>query len=324
MEVERMNTGVVQVPVALLRHPDQTPHTKLVWMAQQIQPDATPARVEALTGLCRHTVLKGLARITAAQWPHGGPRVKMPLALLAERSVGARAKILYGLLQTLPSFRWRRGKFSFPELSSHTGIDANTLRRAMHELSGAGWISLRQKNRLRPITFALGTPQQQRAEAEAALAARRIDRARHKGETIMHEYLSLLIDSTEFANTTKPSFLVNPETQELLELDRFYDKLMLAFEFHGDQHDRATERYTAKEVSEQHQRDLYKAGLCTYAGIHLIILRAEDLELQRLIGKLSRFAPMRNLAGHERLIEKLEEASLCYWAETQAARRAGK
>lgn len=318
-----MKNRVIQVPVSLLHHPNQTAHTKLVWMGLRLEPDAGPAKLEVVTGLSRHTVLTGLARLAASQLPHGGPRVKMPAALLAERGVGPRAKMLYGLLQTLPSFRWTHGKFSYADIIIQTNISENTLRRAMNELVDSGWVSLRRKNRLSLITFTLGTPEQRRSEAEAARARKRIDRARHKGEAIMHEYLSLLIDDTDYANNSRPSFLVNPDTQELMELDRYYGTLKVAFEFHGDQHDRASGRYTQKQVDDQHRRDLFKAGLCTYGDIHLIIVRAEDLSLQQMIRKIDRFVPLRKVAGHEQLIDVLEDASMCYLAETQAARRSG-
>jgi hypothetical protein len=248
----------------------------------------------------------------------------MPAALLADRSLGARAKVIYGLLQTLPGFRRQHGTFTYADLGSHTNINLNTLRRAIGNLDDAGWVRLTRQNSRSPIRFWLGTPDQRRKEAEVSLARRRIDLAENKGEAIMHEYLSLLIDSTDFAKNTKPSFLVNPETQELLELDRYYESLKVAFEFNGDQHERAGGRFTQKQVNQQRRRDLIKAGLCTYAGVHLIIVRAEDLDLNRLIGKIHRFAPLRKLEGHEFLIEVLDDYSCRYYGKTQEARRAGE
>jgi len=151
----------------------------------------------------------------------------VPVALLAERSAGARAKLLYGLLQTVPGCRGRSGQFTYTALSSLTQLDRNTL-----------------------------------------------------------------------------------------ELDRFYEPL-LAFEFNGAQHYRTTGRYTQAEADAQHFRDLIKAGICLYRGIHLVVIHPEDLSLQGLIKKIGGSAPLRSLDGQEPIIDLLETASLCYIASAR-------
>ncbi|HEY3365256.1 MAG TPA: hypothetical protein VGK74_09405 [Symbiobacteriaceae bacterium] len=187
---------------------------------------------------------------------------------------------------------------------------------------GAGWVQVTQASRLSPIHFTLGSPELTRGQVEAEVAGRRLKRAKFGGEAFMQEYLSLLIDSDQFTDTARPGFLVSPQTGERLELDRFYPP-NVAFEFNGAQHYRRTARHSQEEADAQHLRDLIKAGICLYRGIHLVIIRTDDLSLQGMTSKIGQSMPLRNLAGHEPLIVLLEDASLTYRASAEAARKSG-
>jgi len=306
----------------MLLDPAQTASAKVVWMALQLHPAARSAELEVHTGLSRHTVLSGMGQVTAGHHPTGGFRVRVPGALLAERTVGAPAKVLYGLLQATPNFRGQVGQFTYAGLHSLTQLGRNTLKRAIAELVGAGWVQVTQAGRLSPIHFTLGSPERKRSQAEAAEAVRRLKRAKFGGEALMQEYLSLLIDSDQFTDNARPGFLVNPLTRERLELDRFYLP-NVAFEFNGTQHYHATGRFSQEEADAQHLRDLIKAGICLHRGIHLVIVQAEDLSLQGMTKKIGPLMPLRNLVGHEPLINLLENAGLTYYASVDAARKSG-
>src|SRR2546428_13350012 len=104
---------MVQVPVSLLLDPDQTPTTKVLWIAMRLSPAAGTTALAVQTGLSRHTVLSGRGQVMACNRSLGGRRVKVPGALLAERAVGAQAKILYGLLQATPNFQGQGGDFTY-------------------------------------------------------------------------------------------------------------------------------------------------------------------------------------------------------------------
>jgi hypothetical protein len=314
-----MDKHVAYVPAALLLDPHLTAATKVLWMALRLYPGAGLADLEARTGLSRPTLRRGLTGAAARLRPPAGPRVRVPAVLLAEPGLGAGAKVLYGQLQATSSFRGQSGRFTYANLGVQTGLSRQALRAAMAELTGAGWVSLTQKNRLSPIRFALGSPAWRRSLAEAAAAQRRLKRAQYAGEAIMHEYLSLLIDSDEFIDNARPGFLVNPLTCERLEFDRFYPKARVAFEYHGAQHFHETEAFSKETVDSQRVRDLIKAGLCVYHGIDLVVIDADCLSLQGISGKLGGRMPLRSLAGHEGLIGLLEEASIAYVAKARAA-----
>ena len=315
-----MENSLIQVPVSLLLDPGQTAATKVVRIALRQYANAGPAELERRTGLSRHTVLRGKGRAIAGNRASGGPRVNVPAALLADRTVKAQAKVLYGLLQVTPNFGGRGGQFTYTTLCALTRLGRNTLKRAVAQLVGAGWLQTNQRSRVSPLQFTLGNPELAQSEAEAEVAGRRLKRVRFGGEAIMQEYLSLLIDSDEFTDNARPGFLVNPLTSERLELDRFYPP-KVAFEFHGAQHFRSTGRFTQAQVDAQHLRDLIKAGICLYRGIQLVIISADDLSLQGIARKIGQTMPLRDLAGHEPLIDLLEDASLTYGAAANAVRQ---
>ncbi len=314
-----MENRILHVPISLLLDPDQNASTKLIWMALRLRPGASPADLLAQTGLSRHTVRTGTIQAKAYTCTPGGPKTRVPARLMAEPEVGPQAKVLYGILQGTPGFREPSGEFTYATLCSLTGLGRNTLRKAMAELAKTGWIQTAQASQFKPIRFTLGTPEQWSCQAEVAAARRRLRRGRFGGEAIMQEHLSLLIDSDQFTDNARPGFLINPLTGERLELDRFYPP-NVAFEYHGAQHFGATERFTQAEADAQHVRDLIKAGICLYRGIHLVIITAEDLTLEGMIRKIGQCMPLRNLAGREPLIDLLEEASLTYRASIPARR----
>jgi hypothetical protein len=316
-----MSDRMVYVPVSRLLDPTMTAATKVIWMALCLQPKATPRELQAQTGLSRPTVEHGLAQLAVSKGTPGGPKAKVPGPLLADRTVGPQAKALFGLLQTTPNFKGQAGQFTFTSLSALTRLGPNTLKRAMAELAGAGWVELAQESRVSPIVFTLGPRELRRSQQEAAVARRRLKRAQNGGEAIMQEYLSLLIDSNQFTDNARPGFLVNPQTGERLELDRLYLP-NLAFEFNGAQHYGQTERFTQAEADAQRLRDLIKAGICLYQGVHLVIIHGEDLSVQGMTKRIGQAMPLRSLAGQEPLIEVLEEASLLYRAAAGEGGRA--
>jgi len=313
-----MTERMVRVPISRLLDAEMTPATKLIAIALRLNPAATPGEIQEQTGLSRPTVERWIDKVPRTN--PGGPKAIIPSALLADRKVGTQAKVVYGLLQAIPSFRGRSGQFTYDSLSLPTGLSANTLRRAMADLAGAGWVSLRQSSRVSPITFSLGTPELRRSQFTAAVAKRRLKRSHHAGEAIMQEYLSLLIDSTQFTDNARPGFLINPLTGERMEFDRLYRE-NVAFEFNGGQHYGATELVTQASSDSQHLRDLIKAGICLYRGIQLVIIHAEDLSVRGMLKKIGQTMPLRSLVGQAPLIELLEEASLPYRAEAAAGAR---
>lgn len=259
----------VRVSVPLLLDSRLTAAAKLLWLtmfAAGTWP-ATRARLGRQAGLNHITVRRALAQLAATGWysENGGPIappncawVEIPDRLLSAPAPGARAKLMYGILQTVPGFEQRRGQARLNFLSQYTGLDPLTIRQAVGQLVEHRWLKISKAGRLSPIAFSLWAPDREQSEDEAALAEQRIrtavSRQTGHGEAVMREYLSLLIDSDEFTNNARPGWLINPQTNELLELDRYYPP-KVAFDYNGLQHYETTDRYPdAKEPWRPHPR----------------------------------------------------------------------
>lgn len=319
---------VVQVPATLISDPVLSPAAKLIWMILRLGDPPDSARTTVLerrSGLSRKTVSKAMAELVAAGRYPADPvtgtaeRVRMPAGLLMDQRVGIRGRILYGHLQRVPGFRHPAGQFTYPCLSDLTGDDLKTVRRAVSALAAAGWLQVTQENQRRPLRFHLRDPWIDRGRAEAERAGRRLEEASFRGEALMREYLSLLVDSEDFEDNATPGFLVNPLTGERMQLDRFYPP-GVAFEFNGPQHYGATERYSEADAAKQRCRDLIKTGICATRGIRLAVIHPEDLALERMREKIGSGLPLRDLNGHEQWIAFLESVSRRY---RSAAKRKG-
>ncbi|MFZ5826371.1 MAG: ArsR family transcriptional regulator [Bacillota bacterium] len=314
-----MSAQVIQVPVSLLLCQDLPASAKVVWMASRLRLPAEPAGtgwLSAVTGLSRPTVLSGKARLLALEWDPTGPgaparTVPIPVALVTNSNLRAQSRVLYGVLLLIPSFCHPGGHFTYEELARLAQVSPKTTARAVDELVRAEWIKVERTNRLARIHYELTFPGFARGLTAMAKAQHRLEKARHYGEALMREYLSLLVDSEQYEDNATPGFLVNPRTLEHLQLDRFYPP-SVAFEFNGPQHYRATARYSASEVAGQRERDYIKLGICVSRGISLVIIHPEDLSLAGMQRHVGNLLPRRNLTGYELLVDYLEAESRSY------------
>ena len=315
-----MKPAVIKVPGALLLDRNLAPSAKLLWVTHQVldQHPVTPGRLESRTGLSRHTVLKGLARLSAAGWRPGVPNeaarnlASLPEELLFDRTVGVQARLLYGCLQLLPGYRHRTGAFTYVQLADLTGVSLSTLTRSVRALAETGWIQTTQPNKFCPIQFTLSNSVAARHDGEVGHAARRLEEADYKGEAIMREYLSLIVNNDEFEDNASPGFLINPFTNQEMQFDRYYPP-RVALEFQGPQHYGPTARYSSQaKVQKQQARDYIKAGIAKERGITLITVHPGDLTLQGMLKKTAGLLPLRPLKGHQPLLTFLEAVSRGY------------
>lgn len=324
-----MRSKEVKAPAAILVDRTLPATARLLWLVCQLPAAKTPVspqQLQALSGLTRHTILRGLACLESTGWLKDGnlapPDAALPIDLLLDKRLGVQAKLAYGALQLLPQFKKGAGRFIYTELSTLMGLSLVPVRTAIRELETHRWLTLSQANKFQPIHFTLGNPVLSRQAGEVEAAELRLTEAGYTGEAIMHEFLSLIVDSNEFEENARPGFLVNPYTDELMEFDRYYPP-RVAFEFNGPQHYGPTDRYPSKaDAWKQEGRDLMKIGICVRRGITLITLHAEDLCLETIRQKVDGLLPLRDLAGHEGLIDLLERAGRdCRRAEDRRRNR---
>lgn len=312
------------MPLALVLDRNLNASAKLVWLVLAVHAtgagEVDAASVTAWSGLDRRTVRSALDRLAAGGWrtdPTPGPAsARFPAALVADGGLSAQARILYGQLQAIPQQPEQARSFTYATLSQLTGAGPNTLKLAAAHLVRAGWLTLAQANRRSPIRFTLLNPVAGQAGDNLARARRRLARAGFKGEALMREYLSLLVDSVDYEDDAAPGFLVNPFTGERLELDRHY-AAGVGFEFNGAQHYRETELSTWEETVRQVGRDAMKAFMCRSRGIKLVVVHPEDLSLAGMRAKVGDQLPLRDLAKDGPLIRLLQGMAEGYQAKAQ-------
>lgn len=320
-----MSRLFIRAPASLLLAPELSPHAKLIYMVRAAFPEQTRQSTTALarlSGISRPGVRTALAQLAAAGWllprspnrqpaSRAGapePRAKaaeIPTDLLTETAPRVRARLLYGLLQLTPRFSHPSGLCSHQELLALTDTSPNTLRACLRELQRSGWLRTTRRNKHAEIRFTLAHPLLDRSRAEGVLAEQRLTESGFTGESLMREFLNLLVDSDQFEDGARPGFLVNPFTDERMEFDRFYPP-SVALEFNGRQHYEETEQISAAQSRRQQGRDLMKHGICKLRGIELVVVHREDLTLEGMKAKVKGLLPLRDLRGQEPLIEYLE------------------
>lgn len=322
-----MKLTTVHVPLALLKHPDLTASAKLLWMAARLDPATPdPAQLEQLTRFSHPTIKKGLAELSAAGWSPSAaglpppPTVPMPGHLVIDRRVCVLGRLLYGFLQATPGFAGSEGSFTHTGLSGLAGVSPKPVREAIPDLTKTGWLIIRKFSQMAPIPFTLCYPERDRRQAESDQFMERFNEAARKGEHLMKEYLNLLIDSDEYTDNTRPAYLVNLQTGELMEFDRLYHA-GVAFEFNGPHHDGATETVSAAQSHQQQIRDCLKHGVAAQRGMRLITIRAADLSLEVMQAKVAGTGlPLRDPSDHDLLTTAIEQQAGDYraWARSKS------
>lgn len=334
-----MKADVVQAPASLLLDPELSATAKLVWMVWSLLTACGPVNISLLaarSGLSRVPVRQSLAQLASAGWlstaslnravaidrSPSDARATITGDLLQSVRIGVQARVLFGILQVLPVCRNRTGQFTYPQLSGMAPLSLNTARRAVHELVGWGWLKVTQEHRTAPIQFALSNPVVAASEAEVVRVRKRLEAAPLLGKALMHEYLSLLIGSLEYWDSSRMGFLLDPFTEEPMELDRYYSKLEVAFEFDDPREYDALARRSAGAAAKHLAQTYIKLGICLTRNIRVVTVRPADLTLpamQELIGEL---LPLRDLQGQEPLITFLEKESEKYRVSAEACKLA--
>lgn len=335
-----MQVAYVQIPRQLLFDPKLSISSKVVWMALQLEVTARSAthccyaRLARQMGVSRPTVYKAIRELTSAGWhPLRPPKrvakpvaqqpwVRIPAHLLTDTSVPINAKIFYGMLKAYertlrPEPEGKRICFTYTSLAKLVNWHRKTVSKAVRALAVAGWLKVQRRSRRAPAYCAFKDPRLAPSEAEVERIKRRLNKAPFLGEAIMREYLTLIVDSEEYEDNASPGFLVNPLTDERLQLDRYYPP-SVAFEFNGPQHYGPTEQYSSEQVTQQRVRDLIKIGICATRGITLKVVHAQDLTLSKMREIAGNLLPLRDLSREGPRIAYLEHVARSY---RRAARR---
>lgn len=236
--------------------------------------------------------------------------VSLPADLVWDLSVPAPAK---GLYLVLVGFGEREEaaaeaiSVSLRDLLVPAGWkDPKTLRRWLAVLEKTGWIRAEEDGaRLR---ISLTTPREQ----ALARATERLGTAKFKGEALMREWLTLLVDRDDYEDNARPPFLRNPLTGQVMEYDRFYPPAV-AFEFNGPQHYGTTEQFPdRREARMREALDAIKLGLSVRHGVQVIVVHPQDLTLGGMRGKIEGILPVRQVPEGDPVAQYLGKVSTAY------------
>lgn len=235
----------------------------------------------------------------------------VPLALI-NAELPLEARFLYILLLSKCEGRTRQWCGSQVSLARDLKLDRLTLRKYIRALEQAGWLHLEHAG---PggTTFTLRNPILEQREALLQRVQARVAGASLKGETLMREWLDLLVASTEYDNNARLGSIRNPATDACLEFDRYYFKERVAIEFNGPQHYGPTDAFPdPRAAGETMARDYIKKALCQEHGIHLIILTARDLNFKAIREKVGGLLPLREVPRDDPVLRYLTQVSERY------------
>ena len=186
------------------------------------------------------------------------------------------------------------------------------VRRAVKALVGAHWINARQVNQLTPIYYELANPQLAYCRQKCAKIQRQLDVEDNYGETICREMVLLLVNPKEYTVNPRPSWLTNPHTGMIMEIDLFIEENNLAVEYQGEQHFNPTSFASQEEVDKQKVRDNIKAKILKSRVSDWVQVTVEDLSVDKMERRLKDLVTLRNLNGFDMIVEFLDHVGLRY------------
>lgn len=301
---------------------DLTSSTKAVWLAMQLDHAAKPSQrqLSRMTGISRPTISKALVRLAASGRPSIAPeakglsqtRVWIDRDLITDKRLPAMARVIYCILLGLRRKKRTDLLASYAKIAKVLGLQARTVRRAILRLVEVGWLGLSQRSQRAPLRFSFPNPKTARQAADVRRAEHRLHKSKYRGETLALLWCDNLVDSTNYVDDYFPQAFTNPNTNELLQADRYYFDQKVAIEFNGPQHDGPTGLFPEPVARAQIARDRVKQQICDRLGIGLITLRPEDLTLRQMKQILGRFLPLRPLSPTEPILAFLERKSRLY------------
>src|SRR5690606_35243868 len=131
---------------------------------------------------------------------------------------------------------------------------ARTVRKSIRQLVDAGWLAMHRKNRKAKLVISFPNPKLALERAQVRRAQMRLKKTKAVGETLMREYLDVMVEADKYKDDYAPAALTNPHTNELLDFDRYYVDEHVAVEFNGPQHDGPTERFPEEVARKQMER----------------------------------------------------------------------
>lgn len=322
-----MATTTVSVQLSYLLRSDLTAPRKLVWMALRLDRHLkrvklySPTRIQRRIGVSRPTIRRALVGFREPWKPQWDPdlqklariQVRVKAQLITDKTLPPMARVVYCVLLGL-----RRLK-RFDILSSYAGIASvlrlqpRTVRRAILQLVGAGWLAVSQKNQRAPLHFSFPDPKETQRRSAIRRIKQRLEKAKYHGEALTLLWCDTLVACDHYKDDHFPEHFTNPFTNERLQADRFYFLGNgVAVEFNGPQHDGPTAMYSEAQAKAQIARDQLKQQISARQKIPLVTIRPEDLTYRRMHELLGKALPLHSIPADDPVVEYLEYRSKRY------------
>ncbi|MCR4427287.1 MAG: hypothetical protein NUW23_14065, partial [Firmicutes bacterium] len=203
---------------------------------------------------------------------------------------------------------------SVESISLSMAMPKETVRRAVKELTAAGWaIDGRQPGR-RALVVYPAFPKRVETVIINGLKYDK-DRAVNYGEWLMRAFCDVLFATDDYIDLSRPPWLRNLKTKARLEIDREYLGHHVGFEFQGPQHYKTSpDEQDDAELNEQRIRDALKYRQCSLRGVTLIEITANHLTRDEMLAKADGRLPLTVYARmpDSRLLDAIEDISADY------------
>ena len=181
---------------------------------------------------------------------------------------------------------------SVRHLSDLLKVDLKTALKVCRSLEKAGWLTLRNEGRrLKPEAMVPSHVESRLATEMKSV----ISLMPFKGEAVSRALADWIVTpSVKLVFGARPSFLINANTGQNMELDIYAPEHNWAIEYNGDQHFGPTSQYPGdRQFVDRYRRDIQKARLCKQNNIRLTTLTRDDLSLEKMLETMPSDIPRR-------------------------------
>lgn len=230
----------------------------------------------------------------------------VPNALATDEKLTHTAVRLFNVMQN-------RQFSSRVELAREAHMARETVRHALSQLESAGWAADIRNPRTNQniLTTTLPTRIEQHIAHLITLDRYNVP---YVGEWLMRCWLDALVNSVDYMDNARPSWLRNIASGRRMEFDRYYRNPPVAFEFQGLQHFMATQESPDEEGQhKQQERDDRKAGICARHNIRFVEIVAADLSLDGMLDHIPPELPLRPCDADRPIIQTLSQLSEGYY-----------
>lgn len=233
------------VPLSLLLTHELSTTAKIIWIV--LYQDApmlperlfSPVRLSKRLGLTPQTVRNALARLAASSWnaiihqPNdlkrytrdGSPKACVPERLVTDRRIGVGARVLFGVLQGTPEFRYNKGSFAYTDLERLMRRKPRAIAEDIRQLAVAGWLECFEVNERGRMYFTLRDPALAAYQHSLRRLRARVRRMPFSGAVLIQEYLASATDAEETGGGMAPEWVADPDPDATGQRERPFGKI---------------------------------------------------------------------------------------------------